>query len=585
MKLQIQKQLTKIVLGSMLLSIPFSAASAYGQDAAAQQNTVLLKSNSASIEFNGRLMKAVQRITYKQGTNFIPLRTVADLYGYTVSYDTATQESVVSKKGMEFRFKAGTARYTLNGAKRLASGKLFTLQGSMMVPIRTWSEITGSRLEASGTSYSLSWKEEAKAVPPVAKFSTNKTVYKMGEPIEYSDESYDERGKIVKTEWTGLERAFFRPGVVHVTLKVTNNYGLTDSLTQEIRITEESMYTEEEFNRLITPPGDKMTINGSSVLRTTKVPYTIESRPMQLIRSNSPEYFLEEGIAYQDSVSGKLRINIHNGNRSGKTLTIYLIATNRKSYPVTYNIEAFGKGGPTDYVSTSGKNAVARFLEDTAHGKPRDQVVLQPGESVIVLPEVSDTPLKPNLIMTSYTEIQTSDELQFTVAAVDAEAHPGQNIFGILPELKQLDRDGRHVRGTFQDADRSLIVNEALGYEEQRISIGDLDDSFLQGEDKLLGIPESNKGNTGVRYNVRVKVAPHTLIGLNARGGHYAGALLVNDRVVQAVEKSILKNPDELGILYRTGDKEETVDLALIVASGSNLPINLVFVPMPQPVQ
>ncbi|QTH40968.1 copper amine oxidase N-terminal domain-containing protein [Cohnella sp. LGH] len=585
MKMQIKKQLTKITLGSMLLSIPFSAASVYGQDVVAERNTVLLKSGSASIQFNGQLATAVRPVTYKQGSNFIPLRTFAKLYDYTISYDAATRQTVISKAGKEIRFTVGTDRYTWNGEERFAAGKLFELKGNIMVPIRTWSEITGSRFEANGDSYSLSWEGEVKDVPPVAKFSTNKTVYKMGEPIEYSDESYDEHGKIVKTEWEGMNRAFFRPGVVEVTLKVTNSYGLSNSFTQEIRITEESMYTEEEFNRLFTSPGDKISIAGPSVLHMAKVPYTIESKPMQLIRSNSPEYFLEEGIAYQDSISGKFRINIHNGNRSGKTLTIYLIATNRQSYPVTYNIEAFGKAGPADYVSTSGKNAVARFLEDTAHGKPRAKVVLQPGESVIVLPDVSDTPLKPNLIMTSYTEIQTSDELQFTVAAVDAEAHPGQNIFEILPELKQLDRDGRHVRGTFQDADRSLIINEALGYKEQRISIGDLDDSFLQGEDKVLGIPETNKGNTGVRYNVRVKVAPHTLIGLNARGGHYAGALLVNDRVVQAVEKSILKNPDELGILYRTGDKEETVELTLVVASGSNLPINLVFIPMPKTAQ
>ncbi|WP_372632457.1 copper amine oxidase N-terminal domain-containing protein [Cohnella sp.] len=578
MRKSIQTRLLKVAIGSMLLAVPFPAVSAFAQDAS--KNTILLNPNSASIQYNGQTSKAVQPVTYKDGTNYIPLSTFAGLYGYSVSYDAATKESVVSKDGAEIRFAAGTARYTLNGEKRLAVGKLFTLKGSMMVPIRTWSEITGSLFEVNGASYSLSWNEEVKDVPPVARFITNKTVYKMGEPIEYSDESYDEYGRIVKTEWTGKERAFFRPGVVEITLKVTNPYGLTGSYTQKIEITEETMHTEEEFNRLFTPPGDKFPIAGQSVLRMAQVPYTIESQPIQLIRSNSPEYFLEEGIAYRDSISGKFRINIHNGNRSGKALTIYLVATNHQSHPVAYNINAFGKGGPATYVSTSGKNAVARFLDDTAHGKPRDKVVLKPGESVVVLPEVSQTPLKPNLIMTSYTEIETSDELQFTVAAVDAEAHPDQSIFEILPGLKRLDRDGRHVRGTFQDADRSLVIDGTLGYEEQRIAIGDHNDSFLAGEDKLLGLPETNKGNTGVRYKVRVKVAPNTLIGLNARGGHYAGALLVNDRVVQMVEKSILKDPDELGVLYRTGPTEETVDLTLVIASGSNLPISLVFIPL-----
>ncbi len=585
MRKRIQKQLVKVTIGSMLLATPLSAAQVLAQDTTTQFHTLVLQQDSTTVEYNGQLSIAAQPVTYAKGANFIPLSTVAKLYGYTVTYDAATKESVVSKDDVELRFLAGTTRYTLNGEERFAASELFTQQGSMMVPIRTWSQITGSRFEVSGTTYALSWRTEAKApevkLPPFAQFSTNKSVYKMGEPIEYYNESYDDNGTIVKTEWVGKQRAFFRPGFVKVTLNVTNNHGLTSSYTQELRITEEQLYSEDEFNLLYTPPGDKLPFSGSSVLRMENVPYTIESSPMQLIRSNSPEYFLEEGIAYQDSLAGTFRINIHNGNRSGKALTIYMVATNNQSYPVAYNINAFGKGGPTNYVSTSGKNAVARFLDDLAHGKPREQVILQPGESVIVLPEVADTPLKPNLIMTSYTEIHTTDELQFTVAAVDAQAHPNQSIFELLPELKKLDRDGRHVRGTFQDADRSLIINESLGYKPQRIAIGDQKvDSFLVGMDSMLGVQETNKGNTGVRYNIQVRVAPNTLIGLNARGGHYAGALLVNDQVVQMVEKSILKDPNEMGVLYRTGNTEELVSLTLIVASGSNLPLSLLFVPI-----
>ncbi len=364
-------------------------------------------------------------------------------------------------------------------------------------------------------------------------------------------------------------------------MNVTNNHGLTSSFTKEIRITEEKLHSEEEFNLLYTPAGEKYVIDGTRVLRMESVPYQIESQPMKLIRSNSPEYFLEEGIAYQDNVSGKFRVNIHNGNRSGKALTVYLVATNHQDHPVTYSVDAFGKGGPTTYVSTSGKNAVARFLDDLAHGSPRQEVVVNPGESIIVLPEVASTPLKPNLIMTSYTEITTSDELQFTVAAVDADEHPNKNVFEILPSLKKLDRDGRHVRGTFENANRSLLVDGTLGYKNQRIIIGDLkQDVFLDGTDTLTGIPENNKGNTGVLYNLQLKVAPHTQVGLNARGGHYAGAALVNDKVVQVFEKTILKDPNDVGVLYQTGDNEEVVNLTLLIASGSNLPLNILFQPI-----
>ncbi|MBJ6363993.1 stalk domain-containing protein [Paenibacillus sp. GCM10012307] len=580
---RIQKQLAKVTIGSMLLASPFTGVTAWGAGGAEELNTLQFQQNNAAFQFNGQSSSAVQPVTYAQGANYIPLSTIAKLYGFQLSYDATSKESIAIKGDLEVRFAANTKQYKVNGNVQTASGELFTQQGSMMVPIRTWSEITGSRFVVSGNSFVLTWNKEKPEVktPPVAQFSTDKTEYKMGEPIQYSNESYDDNGTIVKTEWTGRERAFFRPGFVLITLNVTNNHGLTSSVTKEIRITEETMHSEEEFNLLYTPVGEKYTFDGTRVLRMESVSYEIESQPMTLIRSNSPEYFLEEGIAYQDTISGKFRINIHNGNRSGKALTIYLVATNNLDHPVTYNIDAFGKGGPTTYVSTSGKNAVARFLDDLAHGTPRDKVVVNPGESIVVLPEVASTPLKPNLIMTSYTEITTSDELQFTVAAVDADAHPNKDIFEVLPELKKLDRDGRHVRGTFENANRSLLVDETLGYKSQRIVIGDLkQDTFLDGMDSMLGLPENNKGNTGVRYNLQVKVAPNTLIGLNARGGHYAGALLVNDKVVQAVERSILKDPNDVGVLYRTGNTEETVNLTLIIASGSNLPLNFLFLPI-----
>jgi hypothetical protein len=85
-----------------------------------------------------------------------------------------------------------------------------------------------------------------------------------------------------------------------------------------------------------------------------------------------------------------------------------------------------------------------------------------------------------------------------------------------------------------------------------------------------------------VLYRLKLEVAPRTLISLNARGGHYTGAFVVNGRVVEVTKGSILKNQEEACVLYRTGNRAETVEIVFTPASGSNLPIALLFEPLPE---
>ncbi len=159
----------------------------------------------------------------------------------------------------------------------------------------------------------------------------------------------------------------------------------------------------------------------------------------------------------------------------------------------------------------------------------------------------------------------------------------------VLETMPNMDRDKKptgeplHVRGTFYDADRSIEINDLIGEKPQRLVFGDNKiDVYLTGQDDLTGLLEYNLGNFGVLYRVKLaNVAANTLIGVNARGGMYTGAFLVNGNLVKATTDSVLKTPNETCVLYRTGTSAETVDLIFMLASGSNLPINLTFIPLP----
>jgi len=90
-----------------------------------------------------------------------------------------------------------------------------------------------------------------------------------------------------------------------------------------------------------------------------------------------------------------------------------------------------------------------------------------------------------------------------------------------------------------------------------------------------------NYGNGGTVYHLELDVAPHTAVLLNPRGGHYGGAFIVNDKVVAISNDSILKGPSEAAFLYRSGSFHEKISISYVVAPGSNMPLHLLFVPIP----
>ena len=56
---------------------------------------------------------------------------------------------------------------------------------------------------------------------------------------------------------------------------------------------------------------------------------------------------------------------------------------------------------------------------------------------------------------------------------------------------------------------------------------------------------------------------------------------MVNGRVVTVTNSSILKDNTEAAVLYRTGDTEESLDFVFTLAAGSNLPLAMMFLPLP----
>lgn len=443
--------------------------------------------------------------------------------------------------------------------------------------------ITYSVQDSSGQwsdPYSQTITVKPQNQPPVAMFTTDKKEYMMGEKITYTDLSTDDENRIQKREWVNNKLAFFEPGEKEITLTVTDQMGLTSTYTQTVTIKNETLYEEDDFNKLFTPYGDLYEFDGSEVPQMETVPASVTSGPRLLIRANSPERVFQDGIVYQEVGTGSQRILAHYVNETGRNVKMYVVATNNNVLPATINVEASGFGGPSPFATAAGKLGTMRYLQSLTDGTKRSTTVLNPGESRVILPDLSAIKMKPDEVISLLSDLNSDQPVQYTVIMVEESADP-LVAFQTLPKL---DKDGIHNRGTYMGADRTIEYTEEVGRKAQRIVIGDNNiDPNLTGTDGIDGSAASNAGNFGVLYKIRLaNVAPYSLITFNPRGGLYSGYAMVNNQIIAIANNSGVRAPNENSVLYRTGHMAESVEMYFTAAAGSNLPVNLLIQPLPE---
>ncbi|MFC3253982.1 stalk domain-containing protein [Paenibacillus sepulcri] len=566
------------------LIMPFANVSHSTVSAAEEMSdTVILQMNSKVMVHNGVTMNSAQPVTVQNGTTFITLSSISALYGYKVSYNAATKEITAANDYHDLIFKIGSTIVYGDGLPVKIAIAPYILNGSLMVPVRTWSNLAESTLVLSGKQITLSWnvlkqptadfavepgeiiagetvvnyidkstnpssqpyvqdfytgrmdvfpaagsytitrqvqdvnglwsepysvtvEVQPQNMPPVASFTTDKQEYRLGEKINYTDLSTDDSNEIVRRTWTGDDDVFFEPGLKTVTLEVQDAKGLTHSVTQTINVTDEVLYTQDEYYKLFAEPGVKFPMESKNVLDYPSLPYKIQDEGSQFVRSNSPEVLEGEGIAYVSQLTGQVRFMFHNINKIGYPVKIYLVATNNNSSSVTVSTGSVGIGGPDPYVDKSGKMAVLRYMNSLVARPAPTTTTIKPGQSVTLLPEISRIPLKQSDVFTAYADLYADKELTYRVVVVASSKDPIQEI----PNLSILERNDVHVRGTFNKANRAIEMSDTLGEEPEVIMLGDRKmDTYTDGIDEITGQLELNTGNFGVLYKMRLQhVAP-----------------------------------------------------------------------------
>ncbi|MFZ5900967.1 copper amine oxidase N-terminal domain-containing protein [Desulforudis sp. DRI-14] len=551
------------------------------------RKTIVMQVNSPVAVVNGVEQPLLSPPRIHSNRTMVPLRFVSETLDGTVGFDPATKKiSIVfvraSKRPVaEFTFAQPQFRpgelvsvtdlsyhpedLSIVESKWIGLHDVYTVPGVYPVSLQVQDEL--------GNWSDPCTKNLVINNPPEANFTTAKSSYRIGEPIVYKNFSSDPDGHELSYKWTNNAMAFFEPGRHTVTLTVTDTLGGTGTATVEVLVENEVYYTKEQFYLLYGQNSKVIPYDERVLDFKTVSPDEVRQGNRVLVRSNSPEAIDREGLLYRDTVSGPARVFVHHINQAASEMQVWLIARNTGSSPVEITVSRRGLGGPSSAILQTGRQYLTRYFADNQPSSTS----INPGEAVPILSDLLP-PMKPGSCVSAMADLDLSGPVELSFVALA----PGKNLVEQSANLAPLPRDG-HIRGTFGGADREIVVSERLGRERLRMVFGDpAQDAPAAGIDALTGETAVNHGNYGVVYTVTLeRIYRDLALVMNARGGNFCGALVVNGSPVPVPAESFLPPANAAVIIERVSQGDETV-LEFSPPSGSFLPVNLLLLPMPQ---
>ncbi|MBP1997079.1 stalk domain-containing protein [Paenibacillus eucommiae] len=516
------------------------------------------------------------------GKLYVPTKFLGDALGFPVVWDSATSTVVMKPPGYTILLDTGKKKVYVNGQETPFDSVATIVNGSLLVKV-TWitdylgaSYTYNTELKRVEILYTKPAASSAPSyAPPVAKFMTGKSVYKLGEPITYVNTSYDPNKKALnKNEWTGNKEAFFTPGTYPVTLQVTNSAGLqSETYTRNITVSEEHYLTELEYPFYTTPVGGVIKSTWEYVWKhfTTIPALPVEatsSTDRTLLVSDSPEMIEEKGILYQDTINGKARFYADHLNDTDETLIFAILATNNTDKPITLTTTNKGEVYPSIYANLIGSVASVDFLMRETYN---EKIVIPPNETYVYsrLPDYYPGQ-GTNLIY----DVESSGELQISFIANDTLTKD------TLSTLKPLFSD-LHVRGTFPVSTVDWKVDGSGITKPSKLVIGNgTTDPFVKGYDALKQKESLNFGNWGVDYNIHMENPPRMAVMVIGKGGYFKGPFRINDEMIQVPKSGLLTAFEDIQVLAKTTGKEKSLDIVFTPPAGSNFPVDLIFYPL-----
>lgn len=539
-----------------------------------QADTVTLIIGDSIAQVDGEQYEMVTAPQVINGVTMVPIRFITEAFGANVTWHEDVGEITVRLGGTLIRLQPGNNNAVIDGTAYVLPVATVMGNGFTLVPLRFLAENLNYQVQYLPSTGVIQINQlPPPNRPPVAEFTVQKDVVAQGETVIYEDQSYDPDGdQITEIKWNGKVEAFFEPGEYRVTLTVIDSHGSwSEPFSRVITVTEEVKMNKLTYSLHNPVPGEPLDISHIPVLTLKKVDPAVTMSREKIIISNSPETVREDGILYSDVSSGDNRIYYHHLNGSTETKTIYLLAVNQGINPVKLTVKKWGSAGPSDPMAV-GRMSAYSYLDFTGKAHYEE---LQPGE-VLVFNEGINNIIPPGQTVNGMFDVRAENELLFAVVVAG-----DTNTVEELINLPVLPRDGLHIRGTFNLAQRYMSVVIKGGEPACLVVADGKEDLYLYGKDyssSELGLVTKDKGNYGLAYHIKIRSEQRVGVILNPRGGIFVGAGKWDGKAFYIPNRGILK-PQTEGALIGVIEPGREKVFTFIPPAGSYLPVRLVFLP------
>ena len=301
-----------------------------------------------------------------------------------------------------------------------------------------------------------------------------------------------------------------------------------------------------------------------------------------LLFSDSPEAPSADGVLYADTVGpGAYRLYVYqvNGGASLRKFPVVILAQGADAH-VTVTRRGLAGAPSTDYVGL-GKAALLGWLGST--GLPALTV---PAKTRALLdPALDALHAGSQQLVHAIYDVSVDAAVKISFVSVGA----GEDAAALTGSLSLLPKDPGHDRGTFPGAERWIVAARPLDAASVRaVRLGALPlDPPLAGVDATTGMTASLGGNYGVLYRVKVQLATPTGLALFARGGDWGGAAVVPPGVdgttptvaLPAASTALPAGPQ--AVVVGRFAASTSLEVQLLSAAGSSLPVDLAAAPVP----
>jgi PKD repeat protein len=545
---------------------------------------------------NEKKVSLREKVYLKEGTTMVPLRFFSETLGANVKWQKG--EILISHQDKQLTLWPGKKEGRVNGKTPFFLTRApENIKGVVLVPLKNIANFFGAEVSylAAEKNITVTYTKKAPLppeeisppnLPPVASFSVDKQVVKQGETVNYQDKSFDPDGDLIVTyNWQGKKRAFFTPGEHKVSLRVKDEKGSwSEPYELFIKVTDEVLCSELNYHLQNPLPGDVVNLDpANNPLNFPEIEVSgRQEEDVTLLRSNSPEVIKQPGILYQDKAEGMVRLLYHHKNGCPEKISVYALVYNENAWPVKLRILKKGYGGPSVGDLGVGGRGVARYLNSATE----DWLEIAPGQ-ILALNDTQGTIMLPEQSIIGLIDLETKEPLTFIFAAAIVSRKEIELVgaYGNTPLhllLPALERDV-HGRGTFSKANRQLTVVFS-GNKSKKLVIADGEkDKYLVGVDALnYNLAETNKGNYGVVYKIRVRANSAVGVFLNPRGGIFSGAVKGKDQKVFLVplEQERFLRPKDTAAMLGVIDEGEEGEFTFMPPCSSSLPVYFLFIPV-----